>query len=99
MAIPETSQQAMYEAIRQYDAGERSPHWRESRGGWMSNAAHKYAILHDGRHYPVKESIRLAIHASTGDRGPRFSGGEAAANRYVRNLHFEIVPLQKSTTR
>src|SRR5215204_1145658 len=93
MTIPETSRQAMYEAIRRFDNGERSPQWRESRAGWRGNANHKYAILHDGRQYPVKEIIRLAVHASTGDWGPEFSGGRAAANRYVQKLDFEIVSL------
>jgi hypothetical protein len=60
----------------------------------MSNGAHKYAILHGGRRYPVKEIIRLAIHAAGGDWLVVFYGGETGANRYVRTYDFVIVPIE-----
>jgi hypothetical protein len=97
MAIPETSREAMQEAIAGFDRGERSPRWRETRVGWMGNGAHKYAIAYQGRHYPVKEIIRLAIRAAGGDWMVWFSGGETAANRYARKYGFEIVPLEAAT--
>ena len=83
MAIPRTSREAMLEAMVRFDRGERSPRWREARSGWMDNAAYRYAILYEGRRYPVKEIIRLAIRLAGGDWMTRFSGGESAANRYV----------------
>lgn len=75
MAMPETSREALLEAIVRFDRGERSPRWRETQSGWMGNAVHKYAILHGGRRYPVKEIIRLAIRVVGGDWLTRFSGG------------------------
>jgi hypothetical protein len=71
MAIPETSREALQEAIAEFDRGERSPRWREARAGWMDNAAHKYAIRYGGRRYPVKEIIRLAIRAAGGQTWPQ----------------------------
>ncbi len=61
---------------------------RPTREGqrWEQNAAHRWAIAHEGRFYPVKQIIALA----TGEELRSFSGGPEA-NRYVTQRGFAVV--------
>jgi hypothetical protein len=89
MPIPKTSREALLEAMRRFDAEEREgSKWQ----GWEKNQAHKFAISHDGRLYPVKEIIRMAL-SEAGTVVPRFSGGPQA-NGYVQQYGLEIAPVR-----
>jgi hypothetical protein len=74
-----------------FDREERnSPKWRD----WETKENHKYAIVHDGRLYPVKEIVSLASGAPTSS----FSGG-AQANGLVRKVGFNVEALHLPTER
>lgn len=62
-----------------------SPEWLN----WEENKAHKYAILHNDKVYPVKKIVSLA----TGVPVSEFSGGREA-NGYVTGLGFQVVSLR-----
>jgi hypothetical protein len=61
--------------------------------GWEKNRAHRYAIEHDGRRYPVKQIVSMA----TGMPVSEFSSGQAAgdANQYVASRGFGMVELRR----
>jgi hypothetical protein len=90
MAIPQTGQGAMLEAIQQFKAGVRSPQGPRPDADWLGNGNHKYVIVHDDEPYPVKEVIRLAVKIATGSWPGTFSGGIHQANRYAEQYHFTI---------
>lgn len=87
--IPETTRTALLSALEQFDREFRDT---EAWKVWESNKAHKYAIQHQGIHYPVKQIISLATGFPTTD----FSGGVGAgqANQYVERYNFTVVPLR-----
>jgi hypothetical protein len=79
------------ESMIRFDREERnSPKWRD----WETKENHKYAIVHDGRLYPVKEIVSLASGAPTSS----FSGG-AQANGLVRKVGFNVEALHLPTER
>jgi hypothetical protein len=95
MAIPETSREAVLDAISRFERGERSSNWRGGNGdAWRSDSRDRYALRHEGRLYPVKEIVRLAIRSSIGEEFSTFSGGRAA-NGYARRYGFEVVALEE----
>ena len=59
---------------------------------WSENKAHKYAIAHEDKLYPVKFIVELATEM------PRstFSGGDAPgqAASYVRDRGFKVIRLR-----
>jgi len=61
------------------------------RAAWEQNKSYRYALVHEGARYPVKEIISLA----TGIPVSKFSGGESSqqANAYLRQLGFTVMPL------
>lgn len=86
MPIPASSQAAFLPAFTAFDQTLRnSSEWLK----WEENANHQYAILHEGKRYPVKQLISMALKV------PRysFSGGNEA-NQYLRKLGFPVVRLQ-----
>jgi hypothetical protein len=85
MMLPRISRPAVLAAICQFDTELRVT---EAWVAWEANRAHRWAIEHDGRRYPVKQLAALAssLPASA------FSGGEALNTRVVR-LGFTIVAL------
>jgi len=66
-----------------------TPDWAD----WEQNRAHRYAIEHDGRRYPVKQIVSLATASPVSD----FSGGQAAgdANQYISSRGFTVVELRR----
>jgi 5-methylcytosine-specific restriction protein A len=62
-------------------------------GGLGANRAHRYAIEHAGRRYPVKQIISTATGIPVSD----FSGGQAAgdANQYAVSRGFAVVELPR----
>ncbi len=82
--ITNVPSEKLLEAMEQFD--------EESRGtkewsNWEQNGTHKYAIVHDGKRYPVKQIIRMA----TGEKN--FSGGDEA-NSFVTKRGFSVASLQ-----
>jgi hypothetical protein len=65
----------------------------EEWSDWEQKGTYKYAIVHEGRRYPVKQIISMA----TGETKTSFSGG-FEANSYVSKRGLSVVPLQNSTT-
>jgi 5-methylcytosine-specific restriction protein A len=90
MAIPLVSAEALRAAMTRFDRELRdTPDW----AAWEQNRAHRYAIEHDGRRYPVKQIVSIA----TGMPVSEFSGGEAAgqANEYAAERGLIIVELRR----
>lgn len=80
--VPLSSRDAILDAMSNFDEQSRlSADWRD----WEDNVHHKWALIHDGRRYPVKEMIRRAAGTSS----TNFSGGEES-NRYLRSLGFTV---------
>ncbi len=55
-------------------------------GEWRPTGQHRYAIEHEGRHYPVKEIVTRV----TGQPRAAFAGGPQA-NNYAKSLGFDVV--------
>jgi 5-methylcytosine-specific restriction protein A len=90
MAITHVSADALLDAIGRFDRELRdTADW----SGWEQNRAHRYAIEHDRRRYPVKQIVSIATGIPVAD----FSGGEAAgnANQYVAARGFAVVELRR----
>jgi hypothetical protein len=60
-------------------------------GEWRPTGQHRYAIEHEGRHYPVKEIVTRV----TGQPRGAFTGGPQA-NNYAKSLGFDVVKLDPS---
>lgn len=89
--IPDVDKQALLEAMARFDDKHRdSQQWQD----WESNKAHKYAIKHQGRLYPVKKVVSLA----TGLPVAEFKNGESPtqANAYVGVRGFQVVTLGRN---
>ncbi|MDX1746718.1 MAG: hypothetical protein R3324_12330, partial [Halobacteriales archaeon] len=82
--IPDVDRDQVLSAIEEFDAHERDD------DSWLKNKAYRYALVHDGRRYPVKQVISLA----TGAPVSQFSGG-SESNRYLRNRGFDVVELRE----
>jgi 5-methylcytosine-specific restriction enzyme A len=87
---PQPSEKALRAALTEFDL-----HLRDNRewNEWETNRAHKYAIEHGGRRYPVKKIVSIATGIPVKD----FSGGRhpGHTNDLVTPF-FSIVPLQRS---
>lgn len=92
MALPPTSHETMLKAIRQFQAGDRSPQGPAPGDDWLGKANHKYVIVHEGKPYPVKEIVRLAIWIGTGSWPPRFGGGRGPAKKYAVSHGMTVKP-------
>lgn len=89
MAIPDISKKDLERALLEFDVKFRdAADW----SNWQEDRSHKYAIRHFDNLYPAKMAISLA----TGHSRQKFSGGESAgaANQFVRDLGFEVIPLR-----
>jgi len=70
-----------------YPRTSESPHIKT----WLENNNYDYALRYEGRCYPPKKILWLAI--GPGSRGKyRFKGGKRTANRVLRELRFEVIP-------
>jgi 5-methylcytosine-specific restriction protein A len=86
MIIKSVDRSAIVESLRTFDEKLRDmPEWL----GWENNKAQRHAIEFEGRLYPPKKIISVAI----GMPVSAFSGG-AQSNSYLRALDFTIVPLE-----
>ena len=86
---PTLARAGVLKALRQFDSTLRgTPEWAQ----WEQNKAHKYAIIHKGRKYPVKKVASLASGVPVSE----FSGGEYAghANRLVEAVGFKVERLR-----
>ena len=82
MKLPKRTSKDIHAALKRFDDEFRnSPEWI----AFEDNHAHKYAVSHEGRLYPVKKILTLA----TGVLEDQFSGG-AASNKYLMDLGFDI---------
>jgi 5-methylcytosine-specific restriction protein A len=87
VVLPPVDRTAFETALRQFDDTFRaSPDW----GSWESNAAQRFALVHNGLRYPPKKIISLA----TGVPVSSFSGGRQS-NEYLRQRGFDVVPIHR----
>jgi hypothetical protein len=85
--LPDVTQNELVVAIRAFDRDLRDTReWTE----WEHNNAHRYAIRHNERLYPVKQIVSLATGIPTSE----FSGGESHANTYVTTRGLEVIRLR-----
>ena len=84
--IPDVPRGALLDAMESFDKELRTT---EEWANWERNHVHKYAIVHNGQRYPVKQ----IIHMATGANKNSFSGG-GRANNYVQRKGFSTVPLR-----
>ena len=90
MAIPDTSYEDLLGAMRLFDSRDRGTgEWVD----WEKNRAHRFAIEHEGRRYPVKMIVALATGASRDS----FSGGmePGQAGWYAAKQGLNVVPLRR----
>lgn len=84
--IASATKDELIEAMRRFDDELRpSDEWRD----WDANPAHRYAIEHQGRTYPVKKVISLATGTPVSD----FSGGREA-NGFVEKRDLRVIQLR-----
>lgn len=89
--IPDVDRNQILAALGKFDELERlTQQW----ANWESKGPYKFAVLHDGRRYPVKRIVALA----TGVPESGFSGGEEA-NSYLRKRGFEVIGIREDETR
>lgn len=86
--IPNVTREKLLEAMKNFDQELRN---QSEWIGWEENKAHKYAISHENRFYPVKKVVSIA----TGVGVDTFSGGEEA-NGYAQQRGFSVVPLREN---
>ncbi|WP_080265820.1 HNH endonuclease [Pseudomonas syringae] len=88
MAIPAVEQEAIAQALRNFDQELRKqPEWAT----WESNRSYKFAIRVDDKLYPAKKIVSLATGIAVHD----FTRGRPT-NGYLRARGFEIVDLRKT---
>src|SRR5690349_10838612 len=84
MAIPTATREQLLAALATFDREYRDTvPWRN----WEQQDTYKWALVENGRRYPVKQIIRIATGADTG-----FNAGEARA--YVQRLGFPVESLE-----
>ena len=88
--IANVPREALLKAMEEFDKELRDT---EEWSSWEQKGTYKYAIVHDGRRYPVKQIISMA----TGESKTNFSGG-FEANSYVSKRGLFVVTLQNGTT-
>lgn len=87
--IPDVTPEQVLRAMDEFDQHDRdSEQWRD----WESRPQFRWAIIHEGRRYPVKEMISRA----TGVPTAAFSGGDES-NRYLKNRGFIVERLREAT--
>lgn len=86
--IPNVTREKLLEAMKNFDQELRN---QSEWIGWEENKAHKYAISHENRFYPVKKVVSIA----TGVGVDTFSGG-GEANGYAQQRGFSVVPLREN---
>lgn len=84
MPIPDVDRETIEQALRDFDDQKRDK-WLD----WESDRNYRYAILWQGRRYPVKEIIRMATGAD------EFWGGRES-NRYMEARGFEVIDFRNS---
>ncbi len=87
--IPEVERSQILEAIESFDQElQETPGW----ANWEENQAYRYALVHNGNRYPIKQ----IIHMATGAPKSTFSGGQES-NSYLESRHFEVAPLRSES--
>jgi hypothetical protein len=86
--LPDLTSDQIRDAARAFDQACRDTgEW----DAWEDNAAHKFALVLDGRRYPVKKVLSLA----SGVPVSSFSGGQES-NRFLAARGFVVQPLERS---
>jgi hypothetical protein len=85
MKIPETTAQALHDAMDRFDKELRNTTVWER---WEQDETHKYALEQDGKLYPVKQIVSMATGVPVG----QFSGGDQA-NDFVKGYGFEPIEI------
>jgi len=86
--IPDVSRERLLAVMAEFDRMEReTDDWE----GWEDDPRHKWAIIEDGRRYPVEHVIAKASGIGTNE----FSGGQQA-NTYVQKRGFAVEPLRST---
>lgn len=83
--LPKVERATFIAALLRFDAEFRET---EDWQGWHESKAHRHAIFHEGKLYPVKFCIALAANVEVNS----FSGGPEA-NTYATKRGFELVAL------
>ncbi|MEO8120125.1 MAG: HNH endonuclease [Rhodoferax sp.] len=88
-ALPVVDPKKLQAAMVEFDNDFRdSPEW----AGWEANQAQLYAIVHEGRRYPPKKIISLAM----GMPVKAFWGGKPS-NSYLKASGFEVIRLEQKS--
>jgi 5-methylcytosine-specific restriction protein B len=89
--IPDVSRQALLDALRRFDQECRPrPEWTD----WESSRAHRYAIEHEGRRYPVGQVLRLALGSDGEGAASAIRSGQDA-NAFVGDRGFVVTTLRE----
>src|SRR5437773_1344189 len=81
--IPETTRDAILDAMGRFDRELRNTQeWSD----WEQKANYRYAVVHEGRRYPVKQIVAMAT-------GLPVSSFNRGANRYLARKGFSVVSL------
>lgn len=84
--VPRPTRHKLLKAMAEFDHKMRGlPNW----ANWEHRSRQRYAIEHEGRHYPVKVTLSLASGRPTWS----FSGGDDA-NEVVRKQGFVVVDMK-----
>ena len=85
-ALPMVGRENLHTAMVEFDKELRAlPEW----AGWETNAAQKFAVVHESKRYPPKKLVSLA----TGTGVNSFSGGNQT-NSYLKALGVEVIRLE-----
>lgn len=85
-AISSVTREELLEAIDEFDEEHRAlPEWI----GWENDGNHKFAVVHEGKHYPPKQILSLASNIDK----KSFSGGDAT-NKIFIDRGFDVTELQ-----
>jgi 5-methylcytosine-specific restriction protein B len=83
--VQQAPREAVVMAMARFDRELRdTPSWKN----WEEKESFKYAIEHEGRHYPVKSIISSATNTPVSN----FSGGDEA-NTFIEKLGFQVVAV------
>jgi 5-methylcytosine-specific restriction protein B len=86
--IPECSREDLIRAMRKFDSDLRNTSdWAR----WEDNNSYKFAILFEGRRYPVKQ----IVHMATGAPRDTYFGGDQA-NTFVVERGLEVISLRSA---
>lgn len=90
MILPDVERAELEDALRRFDTDLRA---LQEWSGWETNAAQKFALIHDGLRYPPKKIISMA----TGVPVSAFLGGRQS-NEYLTSRGFKILAIDQAAS-